>query len=148
MKGNSMVRKSGFTDLFGKVKQNKSKEDPLRKPIMKIFDANIDSPDVFYRMDEIEGAQILRKFDKSGGEPRYAGTYQILFKTDEGDRFYLIMTRVENELPVDADLESLSDELDSLIVCRYAPGVRGRIYLYGVTEEAIKRITDQYAKTL
>lgn len=124
----------------------RNKEDPLRKAVMKIFDPNIDSPDVFFRMKEIDGRQVLRKYDKSSGEVRYAGTYEILFKTEDLQRFCLIMTRIANEFPVPADLEALSEELDSWIVCEYTPGTHGRIYMKGLSEEAVQRIVDSYQK--
>ena len=126
----------------------KKREDPLRKTVMRIFDPNIDSPDVFFRMDEIDDIQILRKYDKSSGEVRYAGTYEILYKTEDLDRFCLIMTRAANEKEVPVDLEPLSDEYNAWIVCEYYPGVRGRIYLKGLPEAAVDRILAEYEKKL
>ena len=96
---------------------NRDKEDPLKNVIMKIFDPNIDSPDVFYKMDEIDDMQVLRKYDKSTGEVRYAGTYEVLFKTEDLNRLCLIMSRIANEKPVASDLTPLSEELGALIVC-------------------------------
>lgn len=125
---------------------DRNRKDPLRDVVMKIFDANIDSPDVFFQMDEAEGKQILRKFDKSSGEVRYAGTYEILFKTEDLNRFCLIMTRTANEKEVDDDLQPLAEELDSWIVAEYYPGARGRIYLRNLPEEAVQRITEKYNK--
>ena len=125
---------------------DREKEDPLKNVIMKIFDPNIDSPDVFYKMDEIDDMQVLRKYDKSTGEVRYAGTYEVLFKTEDLNRLCLIMTRIPNEKPVDDNLTSLSEELGALIVCEYAPGTHSRIYLKGVSEEAVHRIVDKYEK--
>lgn len=128
--------------------KNKDKKDPLRDVVMKIFDPNIDSPDVFFKMDEAEGNQILRKYDKSSGEVRYAGTYEILFKTEDLNRFCLIMTRIANEKPVDADLTPLGEELDAWIAAEYSPGTHGRIYLKALSQEAVERITGQYEKKL
>lgn len=125
---------------------DREKEDPLRKVVMKIFDPNIDSPDVFFKMDEIDDAQILRKYDKSSGEVRYAGTYEVLFKTEDLNRLCLIMSRIENEKPVDDDLTPLAEELGALIVCEYAPGTHSRIYLKGLSEDAVNRIVDKYEK--
>ena len=125
---------------------DRKKEDPLRKAVMKIFDPNIDSPDVFFKMEEIEDRQVLRKYDKSSGEVRYAGTYEILFKTEDLNRFCLIMTRIANEYPVAPDLEPLADELDSWIVCEYMPGTHGRIFARRLPQEAVERITEQYEK--
>lgn len=124
----------------------RSKRGPLSKAIMKIFDPNIDSPDVFFKMDEVDGVQILRKYDKSSGGVRYAGTYEILFKTEDLERFCLIMTRTANEWPVAMDLKPLSDENDAWIVCEYAPGTHGRIYMKGLSEEAIERVVRKYEK--
>ena len=125
---------------------DRKKEDPLRKAVMKIFDPNIDSPDVFFKMDEIGDMQVLRKYDKASGDVRYAGTYEILFKTEDLNRFCLIMTRIANEYPVAPDLEPLSDELDAWIVCEYTPGTHGRIFVKGLPQEAVERITAQYEK--
>ncbi len=125
---------------------NRDKEDPLKNVIMKIFDPNIDSPDVFYKMDEIDDMQVLRKYDKSTGEVRYAGTYEVLFKTEDLNRLCLIMSRIANEKPVASDLTPLSEELGALIVCEYSPGTHARIYLKGVSEEAVHRIVDKYEK--
>ncbi|MGX8774152.1 MAG: hypothetical protein ACSW8G_03750 [Bacillota bacterium] len=125
---------------------DREKEDSLRKVVMKIFDPNIDSPDVFFKMDEIDDVQILRKYDKSSGEVRYAGTYEVLFKTEDLNRLCLIMSRIENEKPVADDLTPLAEELGALIVCEYAPGTHSRIYLKGLSEDAVNRIVDKYEK--
>ena len=125
---------------------DREKEDPLRKVVMKIFDPNIDSPDVFYKMDEIDDMQVLRKYDKSSGEVRYAGTYEVLFKTEDLNRLCLIMSRLTDEEHVPDDLKPVSDESDALIVCEYAPGTHSRIYLKGVSEDAVHRIVDKYEK--
>ena len=125
---------------------DRRKEDPLQKAVMKIFDPNIDSPDIFFMMDEVNGTQILRKYDKSTGEVRYAGTYEILYKTEDLDRFCLIMTRIENEKEVPVELQPLSEEYGAWIVAEYAPGVRGRIYLKGLPKEAVARIIDEYER--
>ena len=125
---------------------DQNKKDPLRDVVMKIFDPNIDSPDVFFKMDEADGKQVLRKYDKSSGEVRYAGTYEILFKTEDLNRFYLIMTRIANEKPVDEDLVPLGEELDTLIAAEYSPGTHGRIYLKVLPQEAVERITKQYER--
>ena len=140
-----MFKKPDFNDLFAKWQEQAQKEDPLRKPLRKIFDADIDSPDVYFMMDEIEGVQILRKQDKSNGQTRYAGTYAVLYKTDDADKFYLIMTRIEDEAEVDMDLQNGTEERDALIVCQYTPGVKGRIYMQGVSEETMQKIIDEYA---
>lgn len=124
----------------------KKKDDPLYNVVMKIFDPNIDSPDVFYQMDEVGDVQILRKFDKSSGEVRYAGTYEVLYKTEDLNRFCLIMTRIENEKEVPADLQPLSDEYGARIVCAYEPGARGRIYMKELPEAAVDRIVSEYEK--
>ena len=123
-----------------------NKNDPLYKAVMKIFDPNIDSPDVFFKMDEKDGVQILRKYDKSAGEPEYAGTYEILYKTEDLDRLCLIMTRVANEKDVPACLQSLTEELDALIIIEYAPGTHGRIYLKPLPQTAVERIEEEYRK--
>lgn len=125
---------------------DRKKEDPLRKAVMKIFDPNIDSPDVFFKMKEVDGVQYMRKYDKSSGEVRYAGTYEILFKTEDLSRFCMIMTRAANEWPVPEDLEPLADEMDAWIVCEYRPGTHGRINVYGLPEEAVTRITEKFEK--
>lgn len=127
---------------------DRNKKDPLRDVVMKIFDPNIDSPDVFFKMDEMDGKQILRKYDKSSGEVRYAGTYEILFKTEDLNRFCLIMTRIANEKPVDADLVSLGEEYDTWIAAEYSPGTHGRIFLKPLPQEVVMRITEKYEKKL
>lgn len=134
---------SGFWE---KLRKNREKEDPLRNVVMRVFDADIDSPDVYFMMDEVGKDQILRKYDKSTGTRRYAGTYKILYKTNERDKFYLIMTRIQDELKVDDELQNISDELDVWIVCSYTPGIKGRIYLHGLPEETVSRITNEYAR--
>ena len=141
-----MFKKPDFDELFAKWQEQAQKEDPLRKPLRKIFDADIDSPDVYFMMDEIGDVQILRKQDKSNDQTRYAGTYAILYKTDDADRFYLIMTRIEDEAEIDTDLQSGADEKDALIVCQYTPGVKGRIYMHGVPEETMQKIIEEYAR--
>lgn len=127
---------------------DRNKKDPLRDVVMKIFDPNIDSPDVFFKMDEMDGKQILRKYDKSSGEVRYAGTYEILFKTEDLKRFCLIMTRIANEKPVDADLTPLGEEYDTWIAAEYSPGTHGRIFLKPLPQEVVMRITEKYEKKL
>ena len=140
--------KEELNNIFEKVLEHRKKEDPLRKTVMRIFDANIDTPDIFFKMDEIGDDQVLRKYDKSSGEVKYAGTYKILYKTDRRDKFYLIMTRIKDEAEISKDILASADEFDAWIVCRYEPGVKGRIYLFGLPEETIESITEEYAKKM
>lgn len=54
------------------------------------------------------------------------------------------MTRIDNEKPVDAELQPLSEEYGAWIVAQYYPGTHGRIYLKGLSEEAVGRIAGKY----
>ena len=68
--------------------------------VRRVVDPNYLSPDVFYAMEEIKGKQFLHRFDKSSGAPEYTGSFRILYKTEDLDRFCLIMKRTRNRWKV------------------------------------------------
>ena len=103
------------------------------------------TPDVFYAMEEEKGRQVLHRFDKSPGAPVYTGTYRILFKTEDMDRFCLIMKRVRDRWRVPEEHRA-SYELERgvFIVAQYYPGTECRIYLKGLGEQAMRRVVARY----
>ena len=108
------------------------------------LDPDYMSPDVFYAMDEVDGKQILHRFDKSGGAASYTGTFRILYKTEDLGRFCLIMKRVRNFWSVEEHKDSYELEKDMLTVAEYYPGVQSRIYLRGLDEKAMKRVIEEF----
>ena len=113
----------------------------------RIFDPNYMTPDVFYAMDEIGANQVLHRFDKSPGAPVYAGTFHILFKTEDMERFCLIMRRIKDRWRIhEKYADSYEEEKDVFVVAQYYPGTEGRIYLKGLDEKAMERIITRYHK--
>ena len=111
------------------------------------MDPDFLTPDIFFNMDEIGERQILRKYHKGDGNPIYAGTYQVIYKTSEDERFYLIMRRIENERTVPPEFEKESEfEEDTFIAAEYYPGTHGRIFLKGLSKEALDRIIKKYER--
>ena len=124
--------------------KHKSK-DPSVNLLLRLMDLDGTSPDIFYMMDEIDRVQILRRYDWSGQLPQYTGTYEVLYKTNERDHFYLIMRRIANEMSVAPHLMPLSDEeMKSYIAVEYYPGTQGRIFTRALSEETMKRIINEY----
>ena len=111
------------------------------------MDPNYRSPDVFYAMEEIRQRQVLHRFDKSSGAPVYTGTFQILFKTEDMDRFCLIMRRIRDRWKVPPEYqESYEQERSMFVVAQYYPGVQSRIYLKGLGDEALRRVVAKYER--
>ena len=134
-------------DKYAEYMENKA--SPANDVVRRIWDPNYLTPDVFYVMDEIKRHQILRRFDKSEGEPGYAGTFQILFKTEDLDKFCLIMRRLPNERPVlERYAESYEREKDLYIIASYYPGTHSRIYLRGLGAPAMTRVVEKYERKM
>lgn len=125
-----MCRKAGSGDGVGR----------------RLLDPNFGTPDFFYAMDEIKGRQILHRFDKSSGVPVYTGTYRILYKTEDMERFCLIMKRIRDMWRIDDHKYSYELEKDVLTVSQYYPGTEGRIYMKGLDEKAMERIITRYER--
>jgi len=130
-------------DKYAEYKANKS--TPADAVFRRMWDPNFLTPDVFFVMDEIKGAQYLRKFDKSPGYAVYTGTYRIIFKTEDMGKFCLIMRRVANERKVPAEFSNEAEfEPDTYIVSEYYPGILSRIYLRGLGDQAMERVIKKY----
>ena len=115
--------------------------------VRRVVDPNYRTPDVFYAMDEIKGRQVLHRFDKSSGAPEYTGTYQVLYKTEDMEKFCLIMRRIRDVWSVPAGYrESYELERGVYIVAQYYPGTESRIYLKGLGESALGRVVTKYER--
>ena len=113
--------------------------------VRMVVDPDYRSPDVFYAMDEVKQKQVLHRFDKSSGAPVYTGTFQVLYKTEDMDRFCLIMRRIRDRWRVPAEYkDSYEQERSTFIVAQYYPGVQSRIYLKGLGAEALERVVAKY----
>ncbi len=113
----------------------------------RYMDPDFLTPDVFFMMDEIKGRQILRKYNKASGAPVYAGTYHVIFKTEDMGRFCLIMRRIRDEWPVPEEYMDLSElEQNTYIVSEYYPGTHMRIYLRGLGAAALDRVIKEYER--
>ena len=134
-----------FLDKYAEIKANTN--NPNNTVFRRIMDPDFLTPDIFFNMDEIGKRQVLRKYNKGDGNPIYSGTYQVIYKTSEGARFYLIMRRIENERPVPPEFEKESEfEENTFIVAEYYPGTHGRIFLKGLSKEALDRIIRKYER--
>lgn len=132
-------------DKYVELKANT--KNPNDTVFRRIWDPNFLTPDTFFLMDEIKNRQVLRKYHKGDGSPIYAGTYHVIFKTSEGDRFFLIMRRIKNEWTVQPEFENESEfEENTYIVAEYYPGTHSRIYLKGLSEQALDRIIKKYER--
>ena len=132
-------------DKYVEYKANRSSQGDT--VFRRIWDPNFLAPDVFFVMDEIEDRQVLRKFHTTSGLPAYCGTYHVIFKTEDMDRFCLIMRRIGNEWAVSADYEHKSEfEENTYIVAEYYPGTHSRIYLKGLSEQALDRVIRKYER--
>ncbi len=131
--------------------------NPSVNPYMRIMDPDIGTPDAFYMMDEIRDprrktrrpVQVLRRYTKAEMLPEYCGTYEVLYKTERLGRFCLIMRRRPDEwkVPPEHQIQS-EEELETMIIAEYYPDVLCRIYLKGLSEAAVKEITEEYVTRL
>ncbi|MBE6029125.1 MAG: hypothetical protein E7226_03120 [Clostridiales bacterium] len=130
-------------DKYAEYKVNRSSQGDM--VFRRIWDPNFLTPDIFFVMDEIGEKQVLRKFHTTSGVPAYCGTYHVIFKTEDMDRFCLIMRRIRNEWAVSAEYENKTEfEENTYIVAEYYPGTHSRIYLKGLSEQALDRVIRKY----
>lgn len=129
-----------------KLEKYRKKPDPLEQAVMRILDPSRDSPDIFYKMDEIDGVQVLRKFDESSGERLYCGTYEVLYTDERYDMECIILRRIANEEPVLTD-DNMRDEWGKLIFARYVPAYGFRILLYKLPDATAAWLKEQYQKS-
>ena len=131
--------------MFEKLRR-KSK-DPSVNPYMRLIDPDLGMPETFYMMDEIGRDQVLRRFNKCDGEFCYTGTFRILYKTERLKRHCLIMRRRPDERRVPDQFRVRGPEdMQSLVIAEYYPGVMSRIYLKGLSENLMQDITDEYIR--
>ena len=131
-------------DKYAEYKANSKANNTVFR---RIWDPDFLTPDVFFTMDEIKNRQVLRKFHKGSDIPVYSGTYHVIFKTDDVDRFYLIMRRIKNEWAVPSEYENKDEfEENTYIVAEYYPGTHSRIYLKGLSEEGLRRVVEKYER--
>ena len=137
-----------FMSLLDKYAEYKSNASQRGNTVTRRYmDPDFLTPDVFFMMDEIKGRQILRKYNKASGMTVYAGTYHVIFKTEDMGRFCLIMRRIKNEWPVPEEYMDLSElEQNTYIVSEYYPGTHMRIYLRGLGEAALDRVVKEYER--
>lgn len=115
--------------------------------VRRVVDPNYQTPHVFYAMDEIKGRQVLHRFDKSSGAPEYTGTFQVLYKTEDMEKFCLIMRRIRDMWRVpEAYRGSYESERGIYVVAQYYPGTESRIYLKGLGERALQRVVAKYER--
>ena len=120
-------------------------KNPNNTVYRRVWDPNYLTPDIFFVMDEVKRKQILRKFRKGPVEPIYLGTYLIIYKTEDMGRFCLIMKRIKDEREVPAEYANDAEfEPDTYIVAEYYPGIHSRIYLRGLSDEALNRVIKKY----
>ena len=130
-------------DKYAEYKANKA--NPTDAVFRRLWDPNYLTPDVYFTMDEIKGRQIMRKYNKSSGEAVYTGTYLSIFKTEDLNKFCLIMKRIKDEWEVPPEYANDTEfEPDTYIVAEYYPGIFSRIYLRGLNEEALDRVIKKY----
>ena len=133
--------------ILDKYAEYKSNSKPSDNTARRLLDPNFLTPDTFFMMDEVDGKQILRKYDKASGFPVYIGTYQVLYKTEDLGKFCLIMKRIGNEWKVPDYYADLSDsDENTFTVAEYYPGTHSRIYLKGLTEQAFSRVVSRYER--
>lgn len=133
------------------TKLRQKSRDPSVNPYQRLIDPDLGMPDEYYMMDEIGRVQVLRKFKASqevlGGI--YCGTYEILYKSEKGRRFCLVMRRIRDEWGVPPDHRMQSpDDMKMLHVAEYYPGVMSRIYLKGLPEAVVQEIIDDFARKM
>lgn len=129
-------------------KLRRKSKDPSVNPYMRLIDPDLGMPNVFYMMDEIGRVQVLRKYLKEDDLISYCGTFEILYKTEKGGRFCLVMRRRPDEWAVRPEHRLVNDDMESLIIAEYYPGVMSRIYLKGLPEDTVKTIADDYVRRL
>ena len=123
----------------------KRNKDPSVNPYLRLMDMDNTSPKIFYIMDEIGRMQILRKYDWHDTLPQYCGTYEILHKTEKGNRFCLIMQRIANEMKIAPHHMPLSDEeRRAFIVVEYYPGTQGRVFTRALSDETMRDVINEY----
>ena len=130
-------------DKYAEYKANKAAT--MDAVFRRLWDPNFLTPDIYFTMDEKKGRQILRKYNKSTGNPVYAGTYLIIFKTEDLEKFCLIMKRVKDEKPVPPEYANDAEfEPNTYIVSEYYPGIHSRVYLRGLSDDALARVIKKY----
>ena len=130
-------------DKYAEYKANKA--NPTDAVFRRLWDPDYLTPNIYFTMDEIRGRQILRKYNKSSGQGVYAGTYLIIFKTEDMGRFCLIMKRVRDEREVPPEYANEEEfEPDTYIVTEYYPGIHSRIYFRGLSNDALDRVIRKY----
>jgi len=135
-------------DKYAEIKANNAgKKNPNSAMYKRIWDPDFLTPDDFFVMDEIGKRQILRGYSKASGKPVYIGTYHIVYKTTDMDRFCLIMRRIKNEWRIPPEYEQRAkEERKVFIIAEYYPGTHSRIYLKGLGGPAIDRIIKKYER--
>ncbi|MBR0127305.1 MAG: hypothetical protein IJL99_03505 [Firmicutes bacterium] len=135
-------------DKYIEIKANNAtKKNPNEAVFKRIWDPDFLTPDDFFVMDEIGKRQILRGYNKASGTPEYIGTYHIIYKTTDMDKFCLIMRRVKDEKKIPEEYaERAKEERKAFIIAEYYPGTHGRIYLKGLGGPAIDRIIRKYER--
>ena len=132
-------------DKYVEYKANRSSQGDT--VFRRIWDPNFLTPDVFFVMDEVKDRQVLRKYHTTSGVPAYCGTYHVIFKTEDMNKFCLIMRRIRNEWAVAEEFENKSEfEENTFIVAEYYPGTHSRIYLKGLSEQALDRVIRKYER--
>ena len=130
-------------DKYAEYKANKAA--PMDAVFRRLWDPNFLTPDIYITMDEKKGRQILQKYNKASGSPVYAGTYLIIFKTEDLEKFCLIMKRVKDEKPVPPEYANDAEfEPNTYIVSEYYPGIHSRVYLRGLSDDALARVIKKY----
>ena len=126
-----------------KLEKYRKKPDPFETMVKSIFDPDINSPDIFYKKDDLDGMTILRKYDKSSGKPVYRGTYEVLLTEERYEMQCIALRRVANE---DVVLEDSRDDWNKVILARYEPIYGGRIVLHELPEATGKWMMEQLGK--
>ena len=134
-----------WIDKYAEYKANKS--NPADTVFRRLCDPDFLTPDTFFNMDEVKGRQILRKYEKGGVNQTYLGTYLVIYKTEDLGKFCLIMRRIKDERPIPPEYAERADaEEGTYIVAEYYPGIHSRIYLRGLSAEALDRVVKKYER--
>ena len=131
--------------LSDKLEKLRKKPDPLEHLVMRMFDPSMDSPDIFYKMDEADGVQVLRKFDESSGKPQYRGTYEVLLKEERYDMHCIVLRRIANEDIILTD-DTMQEELGELILAQYVPAYGHRLLLRDIPDSTAAWLKAEYEK--
>ncbi|MGX8773989.1 MAG: hypothetical protein ACSW8G_02910 [Bacillota bacterium] len=122
-------------------------KNPSVNPYLRLMDMDNTSPSTFFMMDEIDRTQVLRRYDWSDTLPQYCGTFEVQFKTEKDNRFYIIMRRIANEPHLTTRrTPPAKDELGTSMVMEYYPGTQGRIFTRGLSEEKMQQIVHEYIR--